>query len=190
MQRAFFVKFMKIRLLLYVTVGMLLISCNQVKKGKDKAIDMALHQIVEFLSTPSIKEYSLFDRFPELAKDEFGIVEFHGVLCDYPFFFYKYYFTYSGNRELIQQYISNIQCRYSEIVPDTAFIKSDFTHFEKQTQNLAAYEYKKANFFFAYKDTNPEELEFYTCTKTPETHYIIFNTKSGLIYHLIENFRE
>ena len=164
-----------------------LVSCNGIKNTKDKIIK----KTVDVLREPIIEDYSLFDKFPDFKRDEFEIDNVKGIKCEYVPFFYKYYFKYSGNRELIQSYISNIQCHYTEIIPDTAFIKSDFACFEKKIQNgITKYEIEKANFFFEYKETNFNELEFYTCVKTPEKHFVIFDKKNNLIYQMIENFRE
>lgn len=176
----------RIRILLCIMISVLLISCNKMRNTKDKAIN----KLIDVLESPVIEEYSLFDKFPEWKKPEYKITEAAGIKCDYVPSFYKYYFRYSGNRELIKQYISNIQCHYTEIVPDTALIKSTATYFEQETQSITKYESEKAKFFFGYKETNMKDLEFYTCTKTPEMHFIIFDLKKNLIYHMIEYFRE
>lgn len=177
---------MKTHLLLYTLASILLISCNEIKSTKNNIKD----KLIDELSRPSTKKISLFDIFPKLKNDEYQVTDIEGLQCDYLVFFYKYYFKYSGNRERITEYISNIQCHYSEIVPDTALIKSDPTSFEKETRAMTKYEYDKAQFFFKYKETDVKYLEFYTCIKTPEKHYIVFDTKSNIIYHMIENFRE
>jgi hypothetical protein len=162
-------------------------ACNQIKNAKNKSID----KTVEILKEPIIEDYSLFDKFSELKSDEFKIDSVKGIKCEYIPFFYKYYFRYSGDRKLIQQFISNIQCHYTEIIPDTTFIKSNFTCFEKEIQHgITKYEIEKAKFFFEYRETDSIELKFYTCVKTPEKHFIIFDLKNNLIYQMIENFRE
>lgn len=176
----------EIRILLCITISILLISCNKIRNTKDKAIE----KLVDVLTSPVIKEYSLFDKFPEWKNSEYQIAEAEGIKCDNIALFYKYYFRYFGNRELIKQYISNIQCHYTEIVPDTALIKSTATYFEQETQSITKYESEKAKFFFGYKETDMKDLEFYTCTKTPEMHFIIFDLKKNLIYHMIKYFRE
>ncbi|MCL2131699.1 MAG: hypothetical protein FWH36_04495 [Lentimicrobiaceae bacterium] len=171
------------KLFFYVVMGVFLISCNEIKNTKNK--------LVEELKEPIIADCFLFDKFPELKNDELKINEIKGIKCEYVSSFYKYYFKYSGDRELIQKYISNIQCRYAEITPDTMLIKSDFARFEQETQNgITEYEVEKASFFFEYKQTDIKELEFYTCTKTPEKHFIVFDVKNNLIYQMIKNFRE
>lgn len=125
-----------------------------------------------------------------MEKNEYNITKVKGIKCDYIGLFYKYYFRYSGDRELIKQYISNIQCRYTEIVPDTTFIETTPAYFEQETQRITKYEYEKAKFFYSYKEKDLKDLKFYTCIKTPEKHFIIFDLKSNLIYHMIGNFRE
>ena len=126
----------------------LLISCDRIRKTKDKMSNT----VSEILQEPIIEDYSLFDKFPEFERNEFKINEIKGIKCEYMPYFYKYYFKYSGDRELIQQYISNIQCHYNEITPDTAFIESDFVYFEKEVQCSTEYEASKSQFFYAYKD--------------------------------------
>ena len=122
-------------------------SCNGIRKTKDKVTDT----ISEVLQKPVIEDCSLFDKFPELEKDEFKI---------------------------------------NEITPDTAFTESDFAYFEREIQCPTEYEATKSHFFYAYKDLDLNELVFFTCTKTPEKHFLIFDLKNNNIYHLIENFKE
>ena len=173
--------------LLYMVISILLISCNKIKNAKDKVADKLIEVLLE---RPVTEEYSLFDKFPEWKKNEYNITKVKGIKCDYIGLFYKYYFRYSGDRELIKQYISNIQCHYTEIVPDTTFIETTPACFELETQRITKYEYEKAKFFYSYKDKDLKDLKFYTCIKTPEKHFIIFDLKNNLIYHMIGNFRE
>lgn len=92
------------------------------KSTKDKI----KNKLIDELNRPVTKKISLFNIFPKLKNDEYQVTDIEGLQCDYQVFFYKYFFKYSGNRELIAQYISNIKCHYSEIVPDTALIKMVF----------------------------------------------------------------
>ena len=113
-------------------------------------------------------------------KNEYNITKVKGIKCDYIGLFYKYYFRYSGDRELIKQYISNIQCRYTEIVPDTTFIETTPAYFEQETQRITKYEYEKAKFFYSYKEKDLKDLKFYTCIKTPEKTFHHFRFKKQL----------
>ena len=134
--------------LLYMVISILLISCNKIKNAKDKVADKLIEVLLE---RPVTEEYSLFDKFPEWKKNEYNITKVKGIKCDYIGLFYKYYFRYSGDRELIKQYISNIQCRYTEIVPDTTFIETTPAYFEQETERITKYEYEKAKFFIVTK---------------------------------------
>lgn len=179
------------RLLFCITICMLLISCNRIKNAGNKVVGKVIDQAIDVMMEPTIKDYSLSDKFPEFKKAGFKINEIKGVKCEYfPPSFYKYYFKYSGDRELIQQYIAGIQCHYTEIVPDTILKESNAIYFERKTEPMTENELKKVKFFFEYKETDLNELKFYTCTKTPEDHFIIFDLKNNLIYHMIESFRE
>ena len=122
--------------LLYMVISILLISCNKIKNAKDKVADKLIEVLLE---RPVTEEYSLFDKFPEWKKNEYNITKVKGIKCDYIGLFYKYYFRYSGDRELIKQYISNIQCRYTEIVPDTTFIETTPAYFEQETQRITTF---------------------------------------------------
>ena len=93
-----------------MVISILLISCNKIKNAKDKVADKLIEVLLE---RPVTEEYSLFDKFPEWKKNEYNITKVKGIKCDYIGLFYKYYFRYSGDRELIKQYISNIQCHYT-----------------------------------------------------------------------------
>ena len=178
----------------------LLTSCNRVHKVKDKVrekkdrvVNKALGTIVDFIRESAITDYSLFDKFPELKRDEFKITEIGGILCTYLPWFDKYYFKYTGDSALIQQYIENIECKYTEIEPDTAFVQFtdwDYEQYEKKMQSLTDYEKQRAAFFFEYQNENKENLIFYKCRKTPENHILILDLRTNLIHHLIESFRE
>ena len=188
---------MKTKLIISIlTVLMFLVGCDRIrqktKENLGKVGQKTWEKFVDRMSEPTIKNYSLFEAFPELKRDEFKINEVNGILCEYIPFFYKYYFKYSGDIPLIKQYISNIEYSYTEIPPDTALVKSNFADFDKKTlkKDMTEYEMQKVKFFFAYKELYLDELEFYTCCKTPELHYIVFDLKNNFIYHMIENFRE
>lgn len=49
---------------------------------------------------------------------------------------------------------------------------------------------KKRNSSIVNKEKDLKDLKFYTCIKTPEKHFIIFDLRNNLIYHMIGNFRE
>ena len=165
----------------------LLTSCGRAKKKARREWE----KIVDSLSVPAIKNHSLFEVFPEFKKEEYKIIEAQGILCEYVPFFYKYYFTYSGDMQLVQKHISNIECHYTEIKPDTELVKSSSNYFEEKIfKGITEQEKQMAQFFFAYKNLDLGELEFYTCVKTPEIHYLVFDLKNNFIYHMIENFRE
>jgi len=152
--------------------------------------DLIDNKIINEIKEPITSEVSLFKKFPKLENEIFGISQQEGLYCEYLPFFYKYYFKYKGNKDSILDFISKIECNYTEITPDSTFKEIEYCDFENTVRNITNKEKIKAAFFFEYKESDIGNLEFFDCIKTPEHHYIIFNKETGIIYHMIESFRE
>lgn len=165
-------------------------ACGRIKNKADQVVEKTKDKIINELKEPAITDARLFDKFPELKNEKYKIDFKQGVKCEYLPTFYKYYFTYYGNKSKVLDFISHIKCTYTEIVPDTICKRIDFAHLQKSVSGLTDFEKQKADFFYKYQGSNSADLELYDCIKTPEHHFIIFDTKTGLIYHLIENFKE
>ena len=67
-------------------------------------------------------------------------------------------------------------------MPDTICKRIDFAEFQKGKSGLTDLEKQKTDFFYKYQKLNSTNLELYDCIKTPEHNFIIFDTKTGMIY--------
>ena len=175
---------------LLIILLILVTACGRIKNKADMVVDKTKDKIINELKEPIISNASLFDKFPELKNEKYKIDFKQGVKCEYLPAFYKYYFTYYGNKSKVLDFISQIKCTYTEIVPDTICKRIDFAEFQKGKSGLTDLEKQKTDFFYKYQKLNSTNLELYDCIKTPEHNFIIFDTKTGMIYHMIENFNE
>ena len=175
---------------LLIILMILLSACGKIKNKAEKVVEQTKDKIINEIKKPVIKKADLFDKFPELKDKKFNIISNQGIECEYLPSFYKYYFSYDGNIGMILDFVSHIKCTYSEIIPDTVCKRIDFGDFQKEVSGLTEYEKQRADFFYKYMLSNTADLEIYNCIKTPEQHFIIFDKKSGRIYHMIENFKE
>jgi len=194
-------KFKHMRYIILIITILILSSCERIRNKTDKMIDKTKEvvsdkansltkKIIDEIREPIISDFNLYEKFPELKTEIYKVSDAVGLKCEYLPSFYKYYFTYKGDRDEIFKFINNIKCEYSEIKPDSTIINIKKIDFENQVKDLTEIEIKKAEFFYDYKNQNNDQIEYYKCTKTPEKHFIIYDTKTGQIYHMIENFIE
>jgi hypothetical protein len=167
-----------------------LCACGKIKNKADKIIEQNKDKIINELREPVIINSSIFEKFPEFKAKKFKIDLDKGIKCEYLPSFYKYYFTYIGDKNEILSFISHIKCSYSEILPDTICNRIDLLEFQKKISGLTELEKERAAFFLKIGQSNEVDLELYDCIKTPEHHFIIFDRKAGQIYHMIESFKE
>lgn len=166
------------------------ISCTRIKqKIKDKSGD-AKEIIINFIKEPAIKKAVLFDKYPALKAKKYNVVLDDGLECDFIPSFYKYYFRYTGNKAEILNFIANIKPNSTEVESDTICNRIDLNQFKTKTKPLTVYEKRAASFFFDYLKVESNNLEFYSCLKAPEVHYLAIDTKTKDVYHMIDNFWE
>lgn len=139
------------------------------------------HKLVDLWekSTP-IEEYSIGTLYPELDGRECVGVRGDGLL-------YSYWFRYKATPVEVEAALMAKPCTYSEIVPDSILEPCDRTYIEDNFYSLL----QDSHPVFTEWKTEPEEhLQYYSCTRTPLKHLLVFDTVSDYVYHYIGEFRE
>ena len=156
-------------------------SCTRIKHKAATSCTKIWHKLVDLWEkSTQIEEYSIGTLYPELDGRECVGVRGDGLL-------YSYWFRYKATPVEVEAALMAKPCTYSEIVPDSILEPCDRTYIEDNFYSLL----QDSHPVFTEWKTEPEEhLQYYSCTRTPLKHLLVFDTVSDYVYHYIGEFRE
>jgi len=139
-------------------------------------------RIVNLLeSDPKTTECNIGTLYPNLDGRECV-----GVMSDN--ILYTYQFRYRATPEEVESALMKKTCSYIEIIPDTTLqeCSREYILANMSSRSIESYptltEWKQSN--------HPDSLVFYKCCRTPLQHLLVFDKKTGFVYHKIYEFKE
>jgi hypothetical protein len=137
----------------------------------------------------SERKSSFRDAFGAEA-DSLNVKEIEGQWIDWPFGYYYCFLQYKADRSAVLNYIASIPTALPDI-SDASYTKTDTTHLY---ENLALIEKDhpdlKKNLLFFYAIKDKKHLEYYACSRYPNAHILVFDPKTGMIYHHFERYAD
>lgn len=96
-----------IRYLILIWAILTLVSCGRLRNKTDKMIDKTkevvsdkanslTEKIIDEIREPTISDFNLYEKFPELESERYKVSDAVGIKCEYLPSFYKYYFNVSS----------------------------------------------------------------------------------------------
>ncbi len=156
-------------------------SCTRIKHKAATSCTRVWHKLVDSWeeSTPT-EEYSIGTLYPELDGRECVGVRGNGLL-------YSYWFRYKATPAEVEAALMAKPCTYSEIAPDSTMKPCERTYMENDFYSLLQDSHPV---FTEWKAEPEDHLQYYSYTRTPLKHLLVFDTVSGYVYHYIGEFRE
>lgn len=186
------------RLFFFCIIPGMLPACQQAKKEGRELMDRSMHKAQKVWAKAVDKTFdSMISERKSSFREEFGaaadslkVKEIAGQWIDFPFGYYYCFLQYKADKKAVLDYIAARPTSHPGI-SDVSYTETDTTHLY---ENLALIEtnhpYLKKNLLFFYAIKDKKNLEYYACSRYPNAHILVFDPKTGVIYHHFERYAD